>query len=97
MDPEVKTSLANTAQAALLPDFWTMVLKGIFAGWIIALMVWMLPGAEQAKVGIIFIMTYLVSLGGFPHIIAGSADALYATMINAISVSSYFSDYMAPD
>jgi formate-nitrite transporter family protein len=96
MGPEVKASLGNIAGSAILPDFWTMVLKGIFAGWLIALMVWMLPGAESARVGIIFVMTYLVSLGGFPHVIAGSADALYATMINSISVGSYFSEYMLP-
>jgi formate-nitrite transporter family protein len=96
MGPEAKASLDTIAQASVLPDFWTMVLKGILAGWLIALMVWMLPGAESAKVGIICIMTYLVSLGWFPHVIAGSADALYATMVNSISVGSYFPKYMVP-
>jgi formate/nitrite transporter FocA (FNT family) len=42
-----------------------------FAGWLIALMVWLLPGAEWARVSIVIILTYLIGISGFNHIIAG--------------------------
>ena len=37
-------------------------LRAVFAGWLIALMVWLLPAAESAKVGVIIIITYLIGL-----------------------------------
>ncbi len=57
---------------SLQGDFWTIVLRGVFAGWLIALMVWLLPYAESARVTVIIILTYIVGLAGFAHIIAGS-------------------------
>lgn len=54
-----------------------MFFKGIGAGWIIAALVWMLPSSEGAEFSVIIIMTYLIAVCGFTHIIAGSAEALY--------------------
>ncbi len=41
-------------------------------------MVWMLPAAKELSALIIIIITYVVGLGGFPHIIAGSVHYFYA-------------------
>lgn len=51
--------------------------KAIFAGWLIALMVWLLPLAEGSTPLIIILLTYVVAAGQFQHIIAGSVEALY--------------------
>ncbi len=59
---------------SLQGDFGTIVLRGIFAGWLIALMVWLLPYAESARVTVIILLTFIVGLGGFAHIIAGSIE-----------------------
>jgi len=37
-------------------------------------MVWLLPAAESARVSII--ITYLIGLGGFNHVVAGSTKLL---------------------
>jgi formate/nitrite transporter FocA (FNT family) len=52
-------------------------MRAIFAEWLIALMVWLLPGAESARVSIIIIITYLIGISGFNHIIAGSTTILF--------------------
>lgn len=54
-----------------------MFVKGIAAGWIIAALVWMLPSSEGSEFSVILLMTYLIALAGFTHIVAGSAEALY--------------------
>ena len=41
------------------------LLRGVFAGWLIALMVWLMPFAEQARVWVIVVITYFVGLGRF--------------------------------
>lgn len=65
------------ARAAVGHPFLVLFAKGIFAGWLIALMVWLLPLAEGAAVFVIVILTYVVAAAEFGHIIAGSVEAFY--------------------
>lgn len=58
--------------------FMTTLLKAVLAGWLIALMAWLLPSARSAKLFVIMLLTYVVSLCGLPHIIAGASEAAYA-------------------
>jgi formate/nitrite transporter FocA (FNT family) len=52
-------------------------IRAVFAGWLIALMVWLLPFAETARVTVIILLTYLIGIGHFDHIIAGSTEKLF--------------------
>lgn len=48
---------------------------GIPAGFLIASLVWVLPRMESAgEVMIIFIITYVIGLGGLSHVVAGSTE-----------------------
>ena len=64
-----------------------MFSKGILAGWIIAMMVWMLAASDRSRVAIIVICTYLIAIGGFTHIIVGSAEAMYMVFAGQIAFS----------
>ncbi|MDF2796277.1 MAG: hypothetical protein K0S85_4030, partial [Pseudomonas orientalis] len=55
-------------------DAGQMFAKGIVSGWMIATMVWMIPSMESAKMWIIILITYLMALGDFTHIVVGSAE-----------------------
>jgi formate-nitrite transporter family protein len=72
--PEVRAVFAAIGNKALEPDFATLLLRGIFAGWLIALIVWLLPFAEVARVWVIILITYVVGIGEFSHVIAGSIE-----------------------
>ncbi len=55
---------------------WTqMLLAGVASGFLIAAMVWMIPTAENATFAVISLMTYLIAIGGFTHIVTGSMEA----------------------
>ncbi|HWE77178.1 MAG TPA: formate/nitrite transporter family protein [Pseudolabrys sp.] len=56
-------------------SWWQMCFHGVTSGFLIAAMVWMLPTAESAKLPVIALMTWLIAVGGFTHVIAGSMDA----------------------
>jgi formate-nitrite transporter family protein len=77
LNAETRASLDQLAAAALLPGNGTLLIQAVFAGWLIAMMVWLLPAAETARPQIIIIMTYLVALGDFAHVIVGSGEVLY--------------------
>jgi formate/nitrite transporter FocA (FNT family) len=55
-DAHTQAELTNIGRAHFGASFGTVVVRAIFAGWLIALMVWLLPGAESAKVSIIIII-----------------------------------------
>jgi formate-nitrite transporter family protein len=71
-------------------------LKAVFAGWLIALMVWVLPSARSARLLVILVLTYVVALGHFPHIIAGSVEATYALFAGAATFNDYALGFLLP-
>ena len=77
-EPEVRAALDAIASESTAQSFAANLLRAVFAGWLIALMVWLLPTAESARIWVIIILTYLIGLGHFPHIIAGSIEAFHA-------------------
>ncbi len=58
-----------------------MFVKGIAAAWLIAALVWMLPSAKGSEFILIVLVTYLIALGDFTHVIAGSTEAFYLLLI----------------
>jgi len=56
-DPEVHTAFVGVASETLRGDFATTLLRAIFAGWLTALMVWMLPAKEAQLAMIVAIPT----------------------------------------
>ncbi|QQM02959.1 formate/nitrite transporter family protein [Rhodopseudomonas palustris] len=59
-------------------------------------MVWLLPSAEGSQVWIIVVMTWLVSAGGFMHIVAGSMEAFMLMLDGSVSVVQVFGGFIAP-
>lgn len=95
-DSPIKQSLMDVAVSHVGSSFGSVFVRTIFAGWLIALMVWLLPAAESAKVSIIVVMTYLITLGGFSHIIAGSTTMFYLVLMKSIHWGTYFTKFFFP-
>jgi formate-nitrite transporter family protein len=95
-DVDTHTALLGVASEALRGDFATTFLRAIFAGWLIALMVWMLPAAQSEQVLVIVGMTYLVGVAGLAHIIAGSTEVAYLVARGAATWGDYFGRFVIP-
>jgi formate/nitrite transporter FocA (FNT family) len=95
-DPHTQETFVAIASAHMGRSFGIVLLRGIFAGWLIALMVWLLPAAEQSRVAVIVIVTYLVGLGGLTHIVAGSTVMFYGVATHMLSWSGYFTRFLVP-
>ena len=94
--PEVRHALSAASAASISDGFIPMMLKAMLAGWMIALMVWVLPSAESAGLFVIVLMTYVIALGHFSHIIAGSAEAAFAVFTGAATIGDYFTRFFLP-
>jgi formate-nitrite transporter family protein len=96
VEPTVTRALSELASEALEFGAAVTALHAVYAGWLIALMVWMLPGAETGKITVIIVMTYLVGLGGFAHVIAGSTEVLYAVARGEAALDRALFGYILP-
>ncbi len=94
--PEIAAAFHEIGAAVISGGFMTMLVRAIFAGWLIAAMVWMLPGGDSSRPAIIIVMTYLISLGGLPHIVAGAVETFYLVAIGALSWSRLLGDFLVP-
>jgi formate/nitrite transporter FocA (FNT family) len=95
-EPKIQNSFMELAREALKPSFADKVLRGIFAGWLIALIVWILGAAKSEGIAIIIILTYIVGLGKLTHVIAGSVESFFLMWSGQISFWDAFGGYTIP-
>ena len=89
-EPHVRAAFIEIGREAFRGWWGLAFLKGVFAGWLIAMMVWMLPASESARFFVVVVMTYLVALGKFAHVVAGSADTFYVILTGGAGWGDYF-------
>ena len=94
--PEVQAAMLSVGKQAAAVAFGPALLRGIFAGWLIAMVVWMLAAIDTGRIAVIVILTYVVGLAGLTHIIAGSIDVLFLVMVGAKSWFAAAWGYMLP-
>ena len=93
---DVRTALAGIGSESVSGLFWPTMIKAIFAGWLIALMIWLLPSARSARLLVIMMLTYVVAVGRFSHMIAGSVEAFFAVIIGHASIRDYLVGFFLP-
>jgi formate/nitrite transporter FocA (FNT family) len=93
---DLGVELTSIGKKVYASPFASTLLSGVFAGWLIALMIWLLPFAETGRVMIIVLVTYVVGLGGFSHIIAGSVNAFYILLEGGASINGFLRRFFLP-
>ena len=94
--PDLRETFRQMGEEALRFDPWTAFVKGIFGGWVIALMVWLLPAADTAKLWVIVLLAYLLAVAQFTHIIVGSLEAFYGVASGDASFLTYLFHFAGP-
>ena len=61
-------------------SFGGTLMRAVFAGWLIALMVWLLPSAKSACLLVIVLLAWVVAAAEVSHIVAGNAEAAWAVL-----------------
>jgi formate/nitrite transporter FocA (FNT family) len=94
--PETRDAFAAIGREALEGSFGAIFIRAVAAGWVIAMLVWMLPDAKYGRVPVIIIMTYLIGVAGLSHIIAGSAEVFFTVAIGEVSWQTYLGHFILP-
>jgi formate/nitrite transporter FocA (FNT family) len=94
--PETITAMNDIALHVLREPPLQVGIKAIAAGWLIGLTVWLLPGAGPSRPLIIILLTYMIALCQFPHVIAGAVESAYAVISGQAGLSAYFLHFLFP-
>ena len=94
--PDSVRAFTDLGVKAAEPGFLGVLVKGVFAGWLIALMVWLLPAAASARFFVIVAVTWLIGAAHFSHVIAGSVETAFAAMRGAIGWNDYLIGFLLP-
>ncbi len=94
--PEVRDAFQAISRESTGIGFSLALLRGIFAGWLLALMVWLLPFAEHARFFVIIAMTWMISVCGFTHVVAGSVEMFFLASGGSISFPHALGSYIVP-
>ena len=95
-EPRIVDAFIEISRHTIEGSFSSTFMRGVFAGWLIALMMWLLPAAEGFRAHVIVVMSYVVALGQFSHIIAGSAECAFLVQSGRASLGQYGADFFLP-
>ncbi|MGD9868322.1 MAG: formate/nitrite transporter family protein [Hyphomicrobiales bacterium] len=96
LPPEMEQNVRLIGEHLMKNTATEMFVKGIAAGWIIAALVWTLPSAQNTEFFLIGLLTYLIALGEFTHVIAGSVEAFYLWVTGSIGAGKVFLQFLLP-
>lgn len=96
LDDPIAAAFTNLSQHATGMPAAEGLMRGIPAGVLIAALVWMLPVARGNELLLIFLFTWLIALGDFTHIVAGSVEMAYLLVLGELGVLQAMFGFFLP-
>jgi formate/nitrite transporter FocA (FNT family) len=96
LTPELFNGMLDISHHILGHSLPEMFFRAIAAGFLMAAMVWLIPSAESAQFYVIVLMTYLISAGGFMHIVAGSVEAFLLALDGQLGWLAMLGQFVLP-
>ncbi|PJE27663.1 Formate/nitrite transporter FocA, FNT family [Pseudooceanicola antarcticus] len=95
-DAETSESFAQIGLHLIGKPAGEMFAGGIVSGWLIATLVWAMAAAPQARLPLIFLATWIISLGDFPHVVAGTVEVLYLVFLGNEGLVAVLGEFWLP-
>jgi formate/nitrite transporter FocA (FNT family) len=89
-------AMAELSTHTMDGPFWHTLITSGSAGWLIGLMVWLLPSADTSRALIIILLTYVIAICQFPHIVAGSVEAAFGVFTGHATIGDYAFRFLIP-
>ena len=98
VEPALHAELGRLAADATSGSFGGIVYAGVFAGWLIALLSWLLASthATGAQITLIWLCTAPISALHFRHSIAGSVEAFYRAASGSAGWGEMLGGFVVP-
>ncbi len=98
VDPAVASELLRISREATSGGFGHVLYSGVFGGWLIALLAWLLASTRStaAQIALIWLCTFPIAALRFRHSIAGSVEAFYLTWLGDRALGTMLGAFVAP-
>lgn len=92
----VADEIADISRHALAPGFAEILWRGLAAGFVIASLVWTMARVPGDHLLLIVLFTWLIAVGDFSHIIAGSAEATFLVLRGEVGIVDASAGFLLP-
>jgi len=96
LTPELKSGMLDVAGHIMGHSWPETLFRAIAAGFLMAMMVWLIPSAGASQLNVIVFITFLISAGGFMHIVAGSVEAFLLVLNGHLGFWPMLTEFFAP-
>lgn len=94
--PEQLAAAVDVAGAVLKKGPEATLLAAMPAGFLIASVAWILPSARGSAIWVIILITYVISLGEFSHVVAGSGEAWLLMLMGKTTFAGAVGGFILP-
>jgi len=95
-DPDLWIAVEALSRHATSYGFGETVVRAVAAGWLIAALVWVLPNSENSQLSLIVIVTYLIALGDFSHVVAGTTEVSTLVFSGEVGLGAALRGFILP-
>lgn len=75
---------------------WSALTRGIPAGFIVAVLVWMLPSSKGFELFVIMLFTFLIAAGDFTHVVAGAVEVFLLILQGELGIMAGVGTLIVP-
>lgn len=95
-EPDQLASALELARAYADHTPLEMLLKSVPAGFLVAALVWIMPGARGSEFWVIVLVTYVIALGDLTHVVAGATEIFMLVFIGEVGPGAAMLHYLLP-
>jgi formate/nitrite transporter FocA (FNT family) len=98
LSPEAMRAGAKFAKHGLELAWWDVFLRALFAGWLVAGVVWITHAARDtiSRIFIVYIAFYTISATEIYHVVTTACDSLYYVFFTGASLFTVFAEFWFP-
>jgi formate/nitrite transporter FocA (FNT family) len=98
LDRAAMEVLLEEVQKKVDYSFFTTMVKGVFGGWLVALIAWMVAASRDtiSQAFFIYVLAFMIPAAGLTHSVAGSSEFLIGVFEGTASWSTYFGGFLVP-
>jgi formate/nitrite transporter FocA (FNT family) len=95
--PEAAQAAHQIASHAMEGTWTALFWQGVFAGWLMASIVWLVHAAQESTLRflIVFLITYTIPVSGFAHCVVGVSEGLYVVFSGTAGLADFLSYFSA--
>ncbi|MEQ8585813.1 MAG: formate/nitrite transporter family protein [Thalassobaculaceae bacterium] len=93
---EMREAVIDLGRHSVDGGFFVTMTKGVGAGFLIAALVWVNANTRGASLAVVFVVTYVIALCEFSHVIAGTMEIAALVMVDSIGLAEAVFGFFLP-